>query len=123
MFFNTYDMDIKERFQIFINYKGLSKRKFQESIGVSNSYIQNISNGISAEILKRITKTYTELNTDWLLYGEGDMLKSQSREMERINTLLDTITTLQEAINAKSETIAILNERIHQLENQLKNKS
>ena len=50
-------MDIKERFQIFINYKGLSKRKFQESIGVSNSYIQNISNGISAEILKRITKT------------------------------------------------------------------
>ena len=112
-------MDIKERFQIFINYKGLSKRKFQESIGVSNSYIQNISNGISAEILKRITKTYTELNTDWLLYGEGDMLKSQSRETERINTLLDTITTLQEAINAKSETIALLNEKIKLLESQI----
>lgn len=36
-------MDIKERFIQFIEYKRLSKRKFQENIGVSNSYIQNIS--------------------------------------------------------------------------------
>ena len=57
---------------------------------------------------------------DWLLLGEGDMFKSQSRETERINKLVDTIATLQESINAKSETIAILNDRIKQIENQRK---
>lgn len=68
-------MDIKDRFARFIEYKKLSKRKFQESIGVSNSYIQNIASGIGAEVLSRISKTYPDLNTDWLLTGEGDMLK------------------------------------------------
>ena len=68
-------MDIKDRFAEFIAYKGLSKRKFQESIGVSNSYIQNISNGISADVLHRISNIYSELNTDWLLTGKGEMLK------------------------------------------------
>lgn len=68
-------MDIKDRFLEFITYKGLSKRKFQESIGVSNSYIQNISNGISAEVLHRIKEIYPELSTDWLITGKGDMLK------------------------------------------------
>lgn len=71
-------MDIKDRFLEFVRYKGLSKRKFQDSIGVSNSYIQNIAKGISADVLNRITKMYPELNTDWLVTGEGEMLKQNS---------------------------------------------
>lgn len=69
-------MSIQERFQTFISYKHLSKRKFQDSIGVSNSYIQNIVNGISDDVLNSIMKKYPELNTDWLLTGNGNMLLS-----------------------------------------------
>ena len=69
-------MSIQERFQTFISYKHLSKRKFQDSIGVSNSYIQNIVNGISDDVLNSIMKKYPELNTDWLLTGNGKMLLS-----------------------------------------------
>lgn len=69
-------MSIQERFQTFISYKRLSKRKFQDSIGVSNSYIQNIVNGISDDVLNSIMKKYPELNTDWLLTGNGNMLLS-----------------------------------------------
>lgn len=76
-------MGIKERFLEFISYKGLSKRKFQESIGVSNSYIQNISSGISADVLYRIANAYSELNTDWLLTGEGNMLKKDDKTILR----------------------------------------
>ena len=43
-------------------------------------------------------------------------------ELDRINKLVDTITTLQDAINAKNETIALLTERIKKLENQLNSK-
>ena len=71
-------MNIKERFAEFIQYKGLSRRKFQEKIGVSNSYIQNISNSIGKDILNRISIQYPELNTDWLLTGKGEMLKNSN---------------------------------------------
>lgn len=69
-------MNIKERFAEFIQYKGLSRRKFQDKIGVSNSYIQNISNSIGKEVLNRLSIQFPELNTGWLLTGEGEMLKN-----------------------------------------------
>ena len=43
-------------------------------------------------------------------------------EVARINKLIDTITTLQEVIDAKSDTITTMAKRITELENQLKNK-
>lgn len=81
-------MSIQERFQVFISYKHLSKRKFQNSIGVSNSYIQNIVNGISDDVLNSIMKIYPELNTDWLLTGKGNMLLNPTVEksMDTPNT-------------------------------------
>ncbi len=45
-----------------------------------------------------------------------------SAESERLNKLIDTITTLQDTINAKSDQIATLTERVKQLENQLNSK-
>lgn len=79
-------MDIKERFGQFIEYKRISKRKFQESIGVSNSYIQNISTGIGADVLKRIKTAYPELNTDWLIAGEGEMLRPEQNVSDVSNS-------------------------------------
>ena len=67
-------MGVKERLTQFVAYKRLSKRRFQASIGVSSSYIQGITNGMSADVLHRISSTYPDLNTDWLLTGEGEML-------------------------------------------------
>jgi hypothetical protein len=71
-------MNIKDRFLEFIAYKRLTQRRFQASIGVSSSYIRNISSGIGADVLSRISKNYPELNTDWLLTGEGEMLNPSS---------------------------------------------
>lgn len=68
-------MTVKDRMLALVDYTKLSKRKFQESIGVSNSYIQNISEGIGADVLNRITIQYPEINTHWLITGEGKMLR------------------------------------------------
>jgi hypothetical protein len=65
---------VKERLIQFVSYKRMSKRKFQERISVSNSYIQNISEGIGGEVLNRISKEFPDLNIDWLLTGKGKML-------------------------------------------------
>ena len=111
------------RIKDIIKFSGLSDRAFALKCGINQQTLFNQLKGIRAislDTVISICKTFPEISRDWLLLGEGDMFKSQSRETERINTLLDTITTLQEAINAKSETIAILNDRIKQIENQRK---
>lgn len=69
-------MSVKDRLLDFVVYTGLSRRKFQERINVSNSYIQNISEGIGADVMNRISIQFPDLNTSWLLTGEGEMLKS-----------------------------------------------
>lgn len=78
-------MEIKDRFDAFITTKGLSRRKFQEAIAVSNSYIQNISKGISNDVLNRISIQYPELNIAWLKTGVGTMLISEEREEKTIS--------------------------------------
>jgi transcriptional regulator with XRE-family HTH domain len=111
------------RIKDIIKLSGLSDRAFALKCGINQQTLFNQLKGIRAislDTVISICKTFPEISRDWLLLGEGDMFKSQSRETERINTLLDTITTLQEAINAKSETIALLNDRIKQIENQRK---
>ena len=69
-------MNVKSRLLDFVSYTQLSRRKFQERIGVSNSYIQNISESIGADVMNRISIQFPELNTSWLLTGEGSMLKN-----------------------------------------------
>ena len=58
----------------FIKSKGLSQRKFERIIGVSNGFVNNISKGIGAEKLQRILREFPELNSDWLLNGYGEMI-------------------------------------------------
>ena len=111
------------RIKDVIKLSGLSDRAFALKCGINQQTLFNQLKGIRAislDTVISICKTFPEISRDWLLLGEGDMFKSQSRETERINKLVDTIATLQESINAKSETIAILNDRIKQIENQRK---
>lgn len=88
-------MGIKDRLLEFVAYTKLSKRKFQEKIGVSNSYIQNISEGIGADVLNRITIQFPELNNVWLLTGEGSMLKTDQELSSSSES--ETITVSREA--------------------------
>ena len=111
------------RIKDIIKLSGLSDRAFALKCGINQQTLFNQLKGIRAislDTVISICKTFPEISRDWLLLGEGDMFKSQSRETERINKLVDTIATLQESINAKSETIALLNDRIKQIENQRK---
>ena len=111
------------RIKDIIKLSGLSDRAFALKCGINQPTLDKQLKrlrSVSADTIIAICKTFPEISRDWLLLGEGDMFKSQSRETERINKLVDTIATLQESINAKSETIAILNDRIKQIENQRK---
>lgn len=67
---------VKERLIDFITYLGISKREFEGRCGLSSRYVSNISVSVGADKLRTISAIFPELNTEWLLTGEGEMLKS-----------------------------------------------
>lgn len=116
---------LNEKIRDIISYFKMSDRQFAIKIGVTQSVIGSMfqkGTEPSSKVIRNTLSAFPEISSDWFLRNEGEMFRSKSKEIERINSLLDTITTLQNTINSKSETIAVLNERIKQLENQLNNK-
>lgn len=114
---------LNEKIREIISVYKLSDRQFAIKIGVTQSVISSMfqkGTEPSSKVIRNTLTAFPEISADWFIRDAGDMLKSQSKEIERINSLLDTIATLQDAINIKSDTIATLTERIKQLENQLK---
>ena len=68
---------MKGRILQFIDYKGLSKRKFYAETGLSNGILDKAS-GLSVETLEKIYLTFPELSLEWLVTGKGEMLKKES---------------------------------------------
>lgn len=69
-------MSVKERLREFIRYKRLSNSEFCRSIEVSTAFVSSMVKSIQPDKIERITLKYPELNIEWLLTGEGTMLKS-----------------------------------------------
>lgn len=67
-------MTIKERIYSFIEYKGITVKKFEELCGLSNGYISSMRKGFGSDKLNNVLTMFPELNREWLLYGEGEML-------------------------------------------------
>lgn len=69
-----------ERLEAVIHWTGLSTHAFAMEIGLKRSEnlyrIRREKNGISKKLAEIIGNRYKEINTVWLLTGEGDMLKS-----------------------------------------------
>mgnify|MGYP003470234304 CR=1 FL=1 len=69
---------VKERLSEYLKAKRITKAEFGRSIGVSASYVTSMrDNGrasIGVEKIERIRQRYPDLNIEWLLTGEGNML-------------------------------------------------
>lgn len=118
-------MDAVDRLNALIGIYKMSVRGFAIKCGIPQQTFDGQlkrKRAVSIETITAIAVTFPEVSRDWLLLGEGEMLKSQNKDTDRLNKLVDTIATLQEAINIKSDTIVSLNDRIKQLESQLNSK-
>lgn len=121
-------MDILSRLKEIIAFYGLSGRAFAIKCGIAQKTLDNQIKGlraVSLETIVSVLQTFPEISSEWLTRGAGQMLiqkDDDSAELARLNKLVDTITTLQDTINAKNDIIALQSERIKQLENQLNSK-
>lgn len=108
---------LKERLIEFIKSQGLSQGKFEKRMNFSNGYVNSISKGIGGDKLQRIIGEFPQLNSDWLLYGRGNMLNNEkevpagniemSREVfDKISQLIDTVCSQQGMIADQQKLIA-----------------
>lgn len=76
---------IKERLLFYIKHLGIGQGKFEGMCGLANGYVNNIRKSITPEKLQQIALHNPELNTGWLMTGEGEMLKSNQQTVGDIS--------------------------------------
>lgn len=69
---------IKERTLAFIKFKGITMKEFEAKCNLSTGYVTSMRKGYGPEKLSNVLSAYPELNRDWLLYDEGEMLNTTS---------------------------------------------
>lgn len=92
-------MAFKDRINALISYLKISRAEFERRAGLSNGYTRNLGGVPGAEKLESILRTFPEVSRDWLLTGEGEMLKN-STEVE--------INSIPEARPAEPDQISLI---------------
>lgn len=66
-------MGVKERIQQYADLKGISTYRLEADLEMSKGYWSKTKN-ISAEVASKFSRVYSDISTDWLMRGEGEML-------------------------------------------------
>lgn len=111
---------VKDRLILYIKHLGTSQRQFEIKCELANGYIKNIRQSITPDKLRKIALYYPELNTGWLMTGEGEMLKSSVQEVKGDNNTqiagnsnnVNTSAEMQIALNEISEMRKLIQEQI-----------
>lgn len=72
-----------DRIQLILKTKNLSPSQFADEINVQRSSVSHILSGRnkpSLDFILKILTSYPEINSDWLLFGKGQMIKQTERE-------------------------------------------
>lgn len=128
-------MCIIERIYQLIDYKKDSVYKISKEIGVSNGYFSKTKakNGsVGGDIIEKIVNYYTDVNVEWLITGEGPMLKQEQKSQtntpddkylklleEHNKTLKEQLKDKEAIIKEKEEKEALYKERIQELQQRM----
>jgi tRNA A37 threonylcarbamoyladenosine modification protein TsaB len=119
-----------KRIKQYIDFKSVKVSAFEKEIGMSNgSFASQLKNNktIGVNKLENILKKYPDLNPEWLLTGNGNMLKLDILNDQPVTyskTLNEDSNDLnyKELAEARKETIDSLKKLIVYLEAQLAEK-
>lgn len=115
-------MTTKDRTLRFVAYKGLSIKKFEEMCGLSNGYLNSMKSGYGNAKLMQVLAAFPELNRDWLVYGEGEMIRDLDDNSIKETTALTQPAPVCEVKPAQEGSlVAELRAQIERLESKIDN--
>lgn len=71
---------VKDRILVFIRHLNIGQNKFEKSCGLSCGTISSVKQAPNGTTILKIIDAYPELSLEWLMRGEGDMLKNTSTD-------------------------------------------
>ena len=117
-------MSFGQRIKEYIDYKGVSVRSFEMKSSLKNGAIYRvIKNGTSlnGDSITSLSKEWKDLNLNWLMKGEGEMLidapvvKEPIVEYHKATEKEDELSWCKEALKRADEHIALQKEMIDTL--------
>lgn len=112
---------IKNRLDIFLASLKISGQEFERKINASSGWFCRINDSLSSTKKEAIARTFPNLNMNWLLLGEGEMLQNNSNNPQNFGVNdnnvydIDLIKLQAETIAKQQDTIANLTEIILKL--------
>jgi transcriptional regulator with XRE-family HTH domain len=99
---------LKNRLLLFLEKNEISEAKFCRTIGVSRSYTATLKNNITTKTQEKIRKAYPDLNMNWLLTGEGEMLKSSAPSQNKSTITTNTVNNNDTVEMNRTDIVEIL---------------
>lgn len=140
-------LTIKDKIVAFLRLQNIKKSDFFEATGIqpSNFKGKNMLSQPGGDMLVKILTIYPELSAEWLMRGDGEMLRGngyakivdstsiqhsasntneildkQNTTSGVLNRLFDSLSEKEDILRKQAEEIGGLKERIKQLEYELK---
>lgn len=90
---------MKERILFMINELGLSVAEFERICDISNGAVSKMGDNTRKSTLDKISNAFPRINRNWLLTGEGEMLKDKPTSIIQNNQHGDNINGVNVSIN------------------------
>jgi transcriptional regulator with XRE-family HTH domain len=84
-------MELKDRIEKIMQSEAMNAVQFASEIGIQGSTLSHILNGRnkpSLEVVMKILKRFDYVNSDWLIFGEGSM--NRTERQSKTPTLFDS---------------------------------
>lgn len=113
-------MDAKERIQQYINFKGISVYRLEADANMSKGYWSK-TKSVSADVIMKISRVYSDISADWLLRGEGEMIKGASNPDTKslLGSHPDSISYYEHTIERKEQKIEELTLMVGRLQHEV----
>lgn len=115
-------MGAKSNLLKYMELRGIKKPEFYKKTGLSNGFLDKNEN-ISSNNVEIIISNYADISVEWLITGEGEMLKQdridEAPDEDLVKALNSTIDAQRITIDAQRDTIIILKEKVSDLEDRL----
>lgn len=120
----------KEKILQYLDYKGISKADFCRQTGFSyeNFKGKSLKSDIGGAILGKIITIYSDISAEWLLTGEGAMLKTSTSSESPCNPVVKPFEggdkgDMLDTINTQAHIIERMQLKIESLEALLKSQN
>ena len=100
---------MKDRIIKIMEHEGMGQAQFANAIGIQRAAMSHIISGRnnpSLDVMMKILNHFSNINPDWLLFGTGDILREDSKDLKSESLQSDGPREINFVPNAEEQASA-----------------